>query len=109
MIRHGDEIVEKQKGQNAINVDEILTYYPAITKPNNHDLRIVQDNGNIFYAKQINGHFIAIEEVLTGRNKIKFVTAWNINGSLNDKMIKKLGLPHYLRQTGVSARAKNST
>ncbi|MCI7411789.1 hypothetical protein [Helicobacter bilis] len=48
MIRHGDEIVEKQKGQNAINVDEILTYYPAITKPNNHDLRIVQDNGNIF-------------------------------------------------------------
>ena len=107
--RHGDEIVEKQKGQNAINVDEILTYYPAITKPNNHDLRIVQDNGNIFYAKQINGHFIAIEEVLTGRNKIKFVTAWNINGSLNDKMIKKLGLPHYLRQTGVSARAKNST
>ena len=87
--RHGDEIVEKQKGQNAINVDEILTYYPAITKPNNHDLRIVQDNGNIFYAKQINGHFIAIEEVLTGRNKLRFDTAWKQKGKLNEKVLFK--------------------
>ena len=66
-----------EKDKNPANIpiskDEILQYYPNITS--DYDNRVVTNNNTIIYTKQINGHFIAIEEALTGKDKLRFVTA----------------------------------
>ncbi|RAX57873.1 hypothetical protein CCZ01_04385, partial [Helicobacter monodelphidis] len=69
------------------NIDEILEFYPSIAQ--NYDKRVLTKNNSIIYAKQINGHFIAIEEVKQGRNKLKLVTAWKQNGNINNEVLYK--------------------
>ena len=84
MNRHAQD---KNKANVNIDIDEILKHYPAITK--DYDKRVLTNNNTIIYAKQINGHFIVIEEVLTGRNKLRFDTAWKQNGKLNEEVLFK--------------------
>lgn len=69
LTRHGDEAVENARGQIAITKDDIADYEKYTQKP---DLRVVQDNNRILYAKQVNGYYVVIEEVLSGQNKLQF-------------------------------------
>ena len=76
--RHSDEFIETSRNQIPITKDEILDYQSIIKT---HDTREVSGN-NITYKKQINGHYVAVEEVLTGKNKLRFVTMWKSKGNI---------------------------
>lgn len=82
--QHGDEISEAQRGQEAIGFDDIANYETITQK---HDMRITQDNGKILYAKQVNGHFIVVEEVLEGQDKVRFFDMWKQKGKLNKEVL----------------------
>ena len=76
--RHSDEAIETSRNQIPIAKDEVLDYQSIIKT---HDTREVSGN-NIVYKKQINGHYVAVEEVLTGKNKLRFVTMWKSKGNI---------------------------
>ena len=82
--QHGDEISEAQRGQEAIGFDDIANYETITQK---HDMRITQDNGKILYAKQVNGHFVVVEEVLEGQDKVRFFDMWKQKGKLNKEVL----------------------
>lgn len=76
--RHSDEAIETSRNQIPITKDEALDYQSIIKT---HDTREVSGN-HIVYKKQINGHYVAVEEVLTGKNKLRFVTMWKSRGNI---------------------------
>ncbi|WP_233704985.1 putative barnase/colicin E5 family endoribonuclease [Helicobacter felis] len=76
--RHGDLKVETSRNQIPITLEDISNY-PNIVK--SADIREVEGN-NIIYKKQINGHYVVVEEALTKKNKISFVTMWKGKGDL---------------------------
>ncbi|WP_233704510.1 putative barnase/colicin E5 family endoribonuclease [Helicobacter felis] len=76
--RHGDLKVETPRNQIPITLEDISNY-PNIVK--SADIREVERN-NIIYKKQINGHYVVVEEALTKKNKISFVTMWKGKGDL---------------------------
>ena len=82
--QHGDENIEKSRGQIAVNMDDISNYMDIIK---NYDFKNIQDNGKIVYAKQINGHHIVLEEVLEGQDKIRFFDMWKQKGELNKEVL----------------------
>lgn len=84
LTQHGDEAKEATRGQIAITKDDIANYQQFTQEP---DLRIVQDNNRIIYAKQINGHYVVIEEVLTGQNKLQFFDMWKGKGKINKEVL----------------------
>ena len=82
--QHGDENIEKSRGQIAVNMDDISNYMDIVK---NYDFKNIQDNGKIVYAKQINGHHIVLEEVLEGQDKIRFFDMWKQKGELNKEVL----------------------
>lgn len=98
---------DKNQANININIDEILEHYPNITK--NYDKRVFTKDNTIIYAKQINGHFIVIEEVLTGKNKLRFDTAWKQNGKLNEEVLFKnaKAFPNTEKQHKVATATQN--
>lgn len=98
---------DKNQANVKIDIDEILKHYPAITK--DYDKRVLTNNNTIIYAKQINGHFIVIEEVLTGRNKLRFDTAWKQKGKLNEEVLFKnaKAFPNTEKQHKVATAIQN--
>ncbi|MDE7254678.1 MAG: hypothetical protein K2N54_00685, partial [Helicobacter sp.] len=82
--QHGDEATEANRGQIAIQLEDIANYQ-QITK--NHDLREVQENGKIVYAKQVNGHYVVLEEVLEGQDKLRFFDMWKGKGQINKEVL----------------------
>ncbi|WP_456237302.1 PBECR3 domain-containing polyvalent protein, partial [Helicobacter vulpis] len=76
--RHGDLKVETSRNQIPITMEDISNY-PNIIKE--ADIREIEGN-NIVYKKQINGHYVVVEEALTKKNKISFVTMWKSKGDL---------------------------
>ncbi|WP_267893001.1 putative barnase/colicin E5 family endoribonuclease, partial [Helicobacter trogontum] len=82
--QHGDENIEKSRGQIAVNMDDISNYMDIIK---NYDFKNIQDNGKIVYAKQINGHHVVLEEVLEGQDKIRFFDMWKQKGELNKEVL----------------------
>ncbi|WP_233704675.1 PBECR3 domain-containing polyvalent protein [Helicobacter bizzozeronii] len=76
--RHGDPKIEMSRNQIPLTIQDISNY-PNIAK--SADVREVQGK-KIKYKKQINGHFVVIEEVLTAQNKLRFVTMWKSRGKL---------------------------
>ena len=76
--RHSDEASEAARNQIPITKDEALDYQSVIKT---HDTREISGN-HIVYKKQINGHYVAVEEVLTGKNKLRFVTMWKSKGNI---------------------------
>ncbi|WP_407932351.1 LPD23 domain-containing protein [Campylobacter sp.] len=69
------------------SVDEIIDAYTDTIK--NYDLRVLSGENSVIYAKEINGHHVAIEEALTGQDKMRFVTAWQTKGKLNKEILFK--------------------
>ncbi len=86
---HGDELKELQRGQKAITLEDIANYQDFIKDPT---LRAVRDN-RIIYAKQINGHYVVIEEALRKTNRVSLVTMWKGKGKINKEVL----LPHRQR------------
>ncbi|TLE04928.1 hypothetical protein LS78_011270, partial [Helicobacter bilis] len=82
--QHGDENIEKSRGQIAVDMDDISNYIDIVK---NNDFKNIQDNGKIVYAKQINGHHIVLEEVLEGQDKIRFFDMWKQKGELNKEVL----------------------
>ncbi|MFC3847254.1 hypothetical protein ACFOPX_01725 [Helicobacter baculiformis] len=72
MHRHSSAKIEEPRNQIPITLEDISNY-PNIVK--NADVREVA-GGRIRYKKQINGHYVVVEEALTGQNKLRFVTMW---------------------------------
>lgn len=82
--QHGDQAREAERGQVAVGLDDIANYENIVK---NYDLRVVQDNNRILYAKQVNGFYAVIEEVLTGRNKLAYFDMWKGAGKLNKEVL----------------------
>ncbi|TSA78962.1 hypothetical protein FNE76_08070, partial [Helicobacter mehlei] len=78
LSRHSDPKIEMSRNQIPLTLDDI-SYYPNIVK--NADVREVEGK-KIKYKKQINGHYVVVEEVLTAQNKLRFVTMWKSRGNL---------------------------
>ena len=75
-----------------IDLDTILQHYPKITK--DYDVRKTTTNNKIIYAKQINGHFIVFEEILSQQNKVRYFDAWQTRGKLNEQELFKNVAPN---------------
>ena len=91
---HLKHIIDRHLGsdKNSANipfnsVDEIIDGYTNTTK--NYDLRELVGDNRVIYAKQINGHYIAIEEALTGQDKMSLVSAWQTRGKINKEVLLK--------------------
>ncbi|RDU57090.1 hypothetical protein CQA49_00020 [Helicobacter sp. MIT 00-7814] len=82
--QHGNQAREAERGQVAVGLDDIANYENIVK---NYDLRVVQDNNRILYAKQVNGFYAVIEEVLTGRNKLEYFDMWKGAGKLNKEVL----------------------
>ncbi|WP_235853132.1 PBECR3 domain-containing polyvalent protein [Helicobacter labacensis] len=78
MNRHGDLKVETSRNQIPITLEDIANY-PNMAK--SADVREVVGK-KIKYKKQIDGHYVVIEEVLTAQNKLRFITMWKSRGNL---------------------------
>ncbi|WP_459178023.1 PBECR3 domain-containing polyvalent protein, partial [Helicobacter felis] len=78
MNRHSNPKIETSRNQIPITMEDIANY-PNIVK--SADIREVEGN-RIRYKKQINGHYVVIEEALTKKNKISFVTMWKSKGDI---------------------------
>ncbi|WP_281526808.1 hypothetical protein, partial [Campylobacter avium] len=82
--QHGDEVKEAKRGNIAVNLEDIANY-KQFTK--DYDLRLTQDNGKIIYAKQINGHYVVVEEVLNAQDKLRYFDMWKGKGKINKKVL----------------------
>ncbi|EPS0833789.1 PBECR2 nuclease fold domain-containing protein, partial [Campylobacter upsaliensis] len=82
--RHGDEETELKRGQKALTLEDISEYENIVK---NYDFKHIQDNGRIIYAKQVNGHHIVLEEVLSGQDKLRFFDMWKQKGQLNKEVL----------------------
>ncbi|WP_456237304.1 PBECR3 domain-containing polyvalent protein, partial [Helicobacter vulpis] len=78
MHRHSNAKIEESRNQIPITLEDISNY-PNIVK--NADVREVEGK-KIRYKKQINGHYVVVEEALTGQNKLSFVTMWKSKGDI---------------------------
>jgi len=90
---HGDAKIEAARNQVAITMDDVANY-PEIA--NSYDARIIirekGGKGKVISAKQINGHYITIEEVSTRKNTLKLKTMYNTKGELKaDTLDSKIG------------------
>ncbi|HEC1573555.1 TPA: hypothetical protein R1X69_001095 [Campylobacter upsaliensis] len=81
---HGDEEKELKRGQEALTLEDISEYENIVK---NYDFKHIQDNGRIIYAKQVNGHHIVLEEVLSGQDKLRFFDMWKQKGQLNKEVL----------------------
>ncbi|WP_163534839.1 hypothetical protein, partial [Helicobacter suis] len=82
--QHGDMATEAQRGQIAINLEDISHYIDTIKEA---DFKHIQDNGRVLYAKQVNGHVVVIEEALSGQDKLRFFDMWKQKGKLNKEVL----------------------
>ncbi|WP_163565324.1 hypothetical protein, partial [Helicobacter suis] len=82
--QHGDMAKEAQRGQIAINLEDISHYIDTIKEA---DFKHIQDNGRVLYAKQVNGHVVVIEEALSGQDKLRFFDMWKQKGKLNKEVL----------------------
>ncbi len=103
--KQGEQNIESARGQEAITLKDISEYQNIIKEA---DLRITQDN-RILYAKQINGHFIVIEEVLEGQDKLRFFNMWRQKGKLNKEVLLSHSVTPQTRNPSLNLGGSNST
>ncbi|MGM9997695.1 hypothetical protein [Campylobacter lanienae] len=77
---HGDEKTEALRGQKAITLDDISNYENYAKTA---DIKEYSDK-KVISKKQINGHFVVVEEALTGKNRLNFVSMWYVKGKIKD-------------------------
>ncbi|WP_051355078.1 MULTISPECIES: hypothetical protein [Helicobacter] len=80
--RHGiDSILVKQSGQKAVDYNDIANYR-NITRNANESLNSINNSGNpvLVSYKQVNGHFVVVEQVKKKNNELGFKTMFKGNG-----------------------------
>ena len=82
--QHGNSTQEAKRGQVAVSLEDIAGYEKYTQ---DYNQRIAQDNGRILYAKQINGHYVVVEEVLEGQDKLRFFDMWKGQGQINKEVL----------------------
>ncbi|MCI7362486.1 MAG: hypothetical protein MSH30_04060 [Campylobacter sp.] len=80
LSHHGDEKIEALRGQKAITLDDIANYENYAKTA---DIKEYIDK-KVISKKQINGHFVVVEEALTGKNRLNFVSMWYVKGKIKD-------------------------
>ena len=101
--RHSNLDIETSRNQIPITKEDILDYQNIIKTA---DAREIQNN-KIIYKKQINGHYVVVEEALTGQNKLSFITMYKPKGDITPRPTPSLN-GHDLDRT-LSAGYNNKT
>ena len=84
--RHGAEsALVKNSGQKAVDYD-LIAEYRSIVKGADETLNSVDNMGTpvVVSYKQINGHFVVIEEIRKGQNELNFKTMFKQDGNYKD-------------------------
>ena len=84
--RHGAEsALVKNSGQKAVDYTDIAEYR-SIVKGADETLNSVDNMGTpvVVSYKQINGHFVVIEEIRKGQNELNFKTMFKQDGNYKD-------------------------
>ena len=84
--RHGAEsALVKNSGQKAVDYNDIAEYR-SIVKGADETLNSVDNMGTpvVVSYKQINGHFVVIEEIRKGQNELNFKTMFKQDGNYKD-------------------------
>ncbi|EAU00349.1 hypothetical protein [Campylobacter curvus] len=88
--QHGDENKEGLRGQKSINLKDIAGYLDIV---NNADKQVVSQTKQglkaLISGKQINGHYVVVEEAQTKHNNLAFKTMYFRNGKLKDDKLFK--------------------
>ncbi|WP_242647943.1 hypothetical protein [Campylobacter geochelonis] len=84
---HGKES-EVLRGQDVITFEDIAKYRDLVENPDKIRIgKTKQNNTAIISAKQINGHYIIVEEVQKGNNELAFKTMRKMKGNVNDSKL----------------------
>ena len=84
--RHGAEsALVKNSGQKAVDYD-LIAEYRSIVKGADETLNSVDNMGTpvVVSYKQINGHFVVVEEIRKGQNELNFKTMFKQDGNYKD-------------------------
>lgn len=76
--RHSNLDIETSRNQIPITKDDIFNYQNIIKTADTREVK----GDKIIYKKQVNGHYVVVEEALTGKNKINFVTMYKPKGNI---------------------------
>jgi len=83
--KHSDSIKEEQRGNIAVSLDDIKNYLDIV---HNADLKKYGYNHSnkpvVVSGKQVNGHFVVVEEVRTGKSDLAFFTMRKTKGQLQE-------------------------
>lgn len=89
--KHGNKKTEASHGQIAVTKDDIANY-PDIV--GNADYQIVTKSKNGVYkvisGKQVNGHYVVVEEISNKKNNLTLKTMWKKKGELKSDTLRSI-------------------
>ncbi len=90
--QHGDSEIEASRGQIAIDKNDIANYPDIVIEADMQGIVTGKNNvKKVLSAKQINGHYIVVEEVSTKKNTLSLKTMWKVQGKLKADTLRSIG------------------
>ena len=86
--QHGNEAKEAARGQKAITAKDIANYH-KFAKDADKNIIVDGERGQkvLISGKQINGHYVIVEEAQTKNNNLAFKTMYFRKGNVNDNKV----------------------
>ncbi len=86
--QHGNEAKEAARGQKAITAKDIANYH-KFAKDADKNIIVDGERGQkvLISGKQINGHYVVVEEAQTKNNNLAFKTMYFRKGNVNDNKV----------------------
>lgn len=86
--QHGNEVKEAARGQKAITAKDIANYH-KFAKDADKNIIVDGERGQkvLISGKQINGHYVIVEEAQTKNNNLAFKTMYFRKGNVNDNKV----------------------
>jgi len=94
--KHGDNVTEEQRGNIAVSKDDIKNYLDIVHSADIKKYGYNDSNKPVVVSgKQVNGYFVVVEEVRTGKSDLAFFTMRKTKGQLRESalMLAKDKLP----------------
>jgi len=94
--KHGDNVTEEQRGNIAVSKDDIKNYLDIVHSADIKKYGYNDSNKPVVVSgKQVNGYFVVVEEVRTGKSDLAFFTMRKTKGQLQESalMLAKDKLP----------------